>query len=76
MPVNLYYTQRIRGFQQESVKYTGSRILQTENSSTARNFEHKGAIKCVKDRRRDDFKFQSVSCRQEIYCGKSDHFFP
>lgn len=27
MPVNLYYTQRIRGFQQESVKYTGSRIL-------------------------------------------------
>ena len=24
MPVNLYYTQRIRGFQQESVKYNGS----------------------------------------------------
>ena len=26
MPVNLYYTQRIRGFQQESVKYNGSSI--------------------------------------------------
>ena len=23
MPVNLYYTQRVRGFQQESEKYTG-----------------------------------------------------
>ena len=22
MPVNLYYTQRVRGFQQESVKYS------------------------------------------------------
>ena len=26
MPVNLYYTQRIRGFQQESVKYNGSSV--------------------------------------------------
>ena len=26
MPVNLYYTQRIRGFQQESVKYNTSRM--------------------------------------------------
>ncbi len=26
MPVNLYYIQRIRGFQQESVKYNGSSV--------------------------------------------------
>ena len=26
MPVNLYYTQRIRGFQQESVKYNASGV--------------------------------------------------
>ena len=26
MPVNLYYTQRIRRFQQESVKYNGSSV--------------------------------------------------
>lgn len=26
MPVNLYYTQQIRGFQQESVKYNGSSV--------------------------------------------------
>ena len=27
MPVNLYYTQRVRGFQQESVKYTGETAI-------------------------------------------------
>ncbi len=26
MPVNLYYTQRIRGFQQQSVKYTATSV--------------------------------------------------
>ncbi len=27
MPVNLYYTQKIRGFQQQSVKYTSNSVL-------------------------------------------------
>jgi len=35
------------------------RILQTENLSAAGNFERKGAISYVKDRRRDHFQAMS-----------------
>ena len=42
---------------QASLRFQRARILQTENLSVAGlsvagNFEHKGAISCVKDRRR------------------------
>ncbi len=26
MPVNLYYTQKVRGFQQEKIKYSKNRV--------------------------------------------------
>lgn len=40
---------------QASLRFQRSRILQTENLSASRNFERKGAISCVKDRRRGFF---------------------
>ena len=40
---------------QAGIRFQRSRILQTENLSVAGNFERKGAMTCVKDRRRTLF---------------------
>ena len=42
---------------QANIRFQRSRILQTENLSVARNFECKGTITYVKDRRRGFFLF-------------------
>ena len=46
---------------QAGIRLQRSRILQTENLSAARNFEHKGAISCVKNRRRGILQIENLS---------------
>ena len=82
MPVNLYYTQKVRGFHQKEVKYSSKRV-EIRLQRTKHQCPHCGStdVKSESLRRRRVRGEPSGSCRKVIleftihrlYCHKCHH---